>query len=558
MPVSHIGLTVSHLPTSCSFFLSALQPLGYRFIGQQGNQIGLGIDDADFFLCQETPHIKAGAAHIAFSAPGRIAVRDFYTAALNAGGRPHGAPGVRDQENGHFNAAVLDFDGNSIEVVYREDSTPEEAGSVVGHSRVLTWRKSVTESLGDARSVVSSSTVRTARKDSVIAGPAAPRSIAPSAIARSEANTLTRSVSAPVVQQSSISVGGDDACKKIIGTLLGAAAGAAVAYAMCKGEEDSARAEAVAYAASQASSRKLVEAPLQEAQPQPTYESPDPKRLHRNFSDTESFYSTPDRYQRAIAAAPARSYHSPTYISVPPTQAPQQTIEYIPAASVVSARSHRSAKRSVSSPIPTAAHSTVSKTRSTLISTFVPDEAPRALPAPSEHSVHSSGSKARSSHTAASKYSSRRSSASQVPLPESKPPSIIGSIIGRGDEEYAVLPDDNDSVAPSDSISNAGSRRSSHSKSSKHSKHSKSSRHSEGRSHRSSSGKSTTSRREELEVVRPDVVEEAESQVTVKPYKSEKSKDKVSVASLPVRGITPSMIEGRGGKRSVVSFAMGQ
>lgn len=55
MPVSHIGLTVSHLPTSCSFFLSALQPLGYRFIGQQGNQIGLGINDADFFLCQETP-----------------------------------------------------------------------------------------------------------------------------------------------------------------------------------------------------------------------------------------------------------------------------------------------------------------------------------------------------------------------------------------------------------------------------------------------------------------------------------------------------------------------
>ncbi len=55
MPVSHIGLTVSHLPTSTSFFLSALQPLGYRYIGQSGDQIGLGIHDADFFLCQETP-----------------------------------------------------------------------------------------------------------------------------------------------------------------------------------------------------------------------------------------------------------------------------------------------------------------------------------------------------------------------------------------------------------------------------------------------------------------------------------------------------------------------
>jgi len=56
MPVSHIGLTVTHLPTSCSFFLAALQPLGYKYIGQQGNQIGFGVrGEADFFICQETP-----------------------------------------------------------------------------------------------------------------------------------------------------------------------------------------------------------------------------------------------------------------------------------------------------------------------------------------------------------------------------------------------------------------------------------------------------------------------------------------------------------------------
>ncbi len=55
MPVSHIGLTVSHLPSSCSFFLSALQPLGYRFIGQDGQQLAFGVDQPDFFLSQETP-----------------------------------------------------------------------------------------------------------------------------------------------------------------------------------------------------------------------------------------------------------------------------------------------------------------------------------------------------------------------------------------------------------------------------------------------------------------------------------------------------------------------
>lgn len=54
MPVSHIGLTVSHLPTSCSFFLAALTPLGYHYLGQEGNQIAFGVKDADFFISQES------------------------------------------------------------------------------------------------------------------------------------------------------------------------------------------------------------------------------------------------------------------------------------------------------------------------------------------------------------------------------------------------------------------------------------------------------------------------------------------------------------------------
>jgi hypothetical protein len=56
MPVSSVTLTVSHLPRSTSFYLAALQPLGYQYIGQWGSQIGLGVDgEADFFLTQETP-----------------------------------------------------------------------------------------------------------------------------------------------------------------------------------------------------------------------------------------------------------------------------------------------------------------------------------------------------------------------------------------------------------------------------------------------------------------------------------------------------------------------
>ncbi|GME35546.1 hypothetical protein GTA08_BOTSDO06683 [Neofusicoccum parvum] len=349
MPVSHIGLTVSHLPTSCSFFLATLQPLGYRYIGQQGNQVGFGInDEADFFLCQETPGIKAGAAHIAFSAPDRIAVRNFYTAALTAGARPHGSPATRDSENGVFNAAVLDFDGNSIEVMYRESVDPlEDVQSAAGFSRVLTWRKSVGGSLRDDESVISGSSVRTATRTVVpyqapkSAGPGsvyAP-SVKAESVARSQAPSVARTQSAPVVPRASKEelnpeLMADAGARKIIGTLIGAAAGAAVAYAMVKSERDSAKEEKAAIAASQAASQRApsVKAPSQKAPsiaPSQQYQQSEyaytPSQVqqmiqyeraptHRNFSETESLYSAPPQ-RMAIEAAPARSTHAPTLVS---------------------------------------------------------------------------------------------------------------------------------------------------------------------------------------------------------------------------------------------------
>ncbi|TKA72887.1 hypothetical protein B0A49_08143 [Cryomyces minteri] len=155
MPVSHIGLTVAHLPTSCSFFLAALQPLGYRFIGHQGGQIGLGTNgSADFFLCQEALGVflarsaKTGVSHIAFSAPSPAAVRDFYAAALTAGGWLGRSPASRDEADGSFNSAVLDFDGNGIEVVYHDGggrSADADGSDVFDHARVLGGRQSVAD-----------------------------------------------------------------------------------------------------------------------------------------------------------------------------------------------------------------------------------------------------------------------------------------------------------------------------------------------------------------------------------------------------------------------------
>lgn len=58
MPVSHLTLTVTHLPTSTSFFLSCLQPLGYQFIGRHDDYIGFGQkqgEPADFWVTERKP-----------------------------------------------------------------------------------------------------------------------------------------------------------------------------------------------------------------------------------------------------------------------------------------------------------------------------------------------------------------------------------------------------------------------------------------------------------------------------------------------------------------------
>ncbi|KAF2800778.1 hypothetical protein K505DRAFT_369956 [Melanomma pulvis-pyrius CBS 109.77] len=591
MPVSHIGLTVSHLPTSCSFFLSALQPLGYRFIGEQGNQIGLGITDADFFLCQETPGVKAGAAHIAFTAPSRSAVRDFYAAALNAGGRPNGAPAARNDDTDHFNAAILDFDGNSIEVVFRNEPDVRIDGTVIEHSRVITWQRSVAETYRDDRSVASARTSQSASRQTVAPASAVGLTKAPSVVSKapskapsvaSMASTMIRSVSAPVsVPQVTVTStsSGDGAAKTLIGTLLGAAAGAAVAYAMCKSEQDSAKKEREFIAFQEAKAQPVAQAieqpKLSMQDPQLIYEAP-PKSIHRNISDTESHYSTPQSrsayVQRAIEPAP-RSYYSPAYTSVAPTRVPEQMqIEYIPAHSVAPSRSHFTAPRSFTSPELTTvskAKSTVSRVPShapsSLISSFVPDQPSRRSSEGSVHSHYSSKSKAKSSHSHVSKHSSHskhssksRSRAPSPPPASTKAQSVIGSILGRDAKSNVSRKDDDvdddfiedfdfdeeycDTVAPSDSISNAGSssRRShrSHKSSSKSrsggsevSRHSSSSKHSSKSKHshhtsskRSHHGESSPLREEwkdvEEHASRSNVISEPSDASTVRPIKS--------------------------------------
>lgn len=273
--------------------------------------------------------VKAGAAHIAFTAPSRTAVRDFYTAALTAGGRPNGAPASRCDEDSHFNAAVLDLDGNSIEVVFRNGPDLRDDGTVIGHSRVIKWQRSVHESYesfrSESRSIVSSHT--SASRAAPIEKAESIISKAPSSV--SKAGSIARSVSEPVAvpQTTTTSDAGSGAAKQIIGTLLGAAAGAAVAYAMVRSEQDSAKKEsdfsafmdaknfvkgAAGYLAQASSQPKQ---PQQAPQPAIEAATPTPESVHRN-NDAQSYrFFTPPQ-PRSVYAAPKQidnqSYHSST------------------------------------------------------------------------------------------------------------------------------------------------------------------------------------------------------------------------------------------------------
>ena len=128
---SSITLTVKHLPTSTSFFLSALQPLGYVYRGRVDSTIGFGLPDTppDFWITQEIPGVAAGAAHVAFPANSQQHVQDFFILALKSGGKCHGEPALRDTRTGYYSAAVIDFDGNSIEAVFRPSLVDEGYGS---------------------------------------------------------------------------------------------------------------------------------------------------------------------------------------------------------------------------------------------------------------------------------------------------------------------------------------------------------------------------------------------------------------------------------------------
>jgi len=123
--LDHIGLRVSDFGRAQAFFDAALAPLGLAVMTQVTPQQTGGPAYAGYGAAGKPDFwIGAGAGppttgvHVAFTAPDRKTVDAFYAAALAAGGRDNGAPGVRAHYHpNYYGAFVLDPDGHNIEAV---------------------------------------------------------------------------------------------------------------------------------------------------------------------------------------------------------------------------------------------------------------------------------------------------------------------------------------------------------------------------------------------------------------------------------------------------------
>jgi catechol 2,3-dioxygenase-like lactoylglutathione lyase family enzyme len=122
--LDHIGFPVTDFERSKAFYTKVLEPLGYRLIMNvdlsdetgPGGYAGFGRERPQFWIGTGKP--ISGRLHVAFMASDRALVRQFYDAAIAAGAKDNGPPGLRPHYHAnYYGAFVLDPDGHNIEAV---------------------------------------------------------------------------------------------------------------------------------------------------------------------------------------------------------------------------------------------------------------------------------------------------------------------------------------------------------------------------------------------------------------------------------------------------------
>lgn len=117
--LDHVSIGVRDIARTKAFYDAALAPLGYTCLSAGETSLGYGADGVSFWIgltdSPVPPDMNSGL-HFCFAAPNRAAVDAFHKAALAAGGKDNGAPGLRaDYGPDYYAAFAIDPDGYRLE-----------------------------------------------------------------------------------------------------------------------------------------------------------------------------------------------------------------------------------------------------------------------------------------------------------------------------------------------------------------------------------------------------------------------------------------------------------
>jgi hypothetical protein len=235
---------VSHLPSSASFYATVSQPLGIHFLPHTSvSTLDFGLPASPTVPCEVlftlSESTSPSKSTLKFRALSQGAVTEFHWRALQANANEIPSTNYLKHTAEESIARITDLDGNMLEARFnRRNSAPlfATASTPKETRRVLDWQRDVAIQLSDGASLSSSSSsIR--KSQPLVHSPRQKEAPPDPRLQRRE--TIATSHYQPRETQVEVgnSVIGGLSNQALIGTFLGAAAGAAIAYAMVKSEE---------------------------------------------------------------------------------------------------------------------------------------------------------------------------------------------------------------------------------------------------------------------------------------------------------------------------------
>jgi len=117
--LNHVSIGVRDLAKARRFYDAALEPLGYKCVFESAEYVCYGTTSPEFCVVAAQHPVPANTEsglHFCFDAAHRADVNAFHRAAIAAGGRENGKPGLRkDYGDDYYAAFVIDPDGYRLE-----------------------------------------------------------------------------------------------------------------------------------------------------------------------------------------------------------------------------------------------------------------------------------------------------------------------------------------------------------------------------------------------------------------------------------------------------------